>query len=246
MNPYEPAKTHASSQLQSSLKPEIRRTKFAQDIRSYVNGEICASQLEALCCDYMQSDDPIVQYIAQHLECVSDDYSEIYVPVDKADWDQFQRWLLALEADCRLELRSRQPVTYTQLIAGAALLAHVFLALVVSRTTTEQLLLLLPFWTISAILLSWNVKRRETVPYRDQIIPFASFSDLSRAYHASGFRKQRLPQRFRNLEAPARTSVVAQMAIAIWLPMILSVWVLFTPIVLLVQAAEPQDSVVAN
>ena len=159
-----------------------------------------------------------------------DDCDDHLVCFNKQQWDYFQRLLLVLASNCRIETQSECCWSIKQLIAVVALCVFVYFA--IQFGWGQQLLVLsVPFGAVSIALSFWRRRsENEPDPYTPIIFPFATFSDLSIAYRSSGFRKTRYPKQIgsRTIRSPFMDSF--------WCLHTYAIWLIFAPIPLLFQS----------
>lgn len=169
-------------------------------MREFLSGELTAFEFDEELDVYRDADDEIVRFVASVVWYHYDDCEDHYVCLSKPEWDFFQRLLLLLASDCRLETSTRRIWSARQLVAVAALTT--FTSFAFQFGWGQQLLVLaIPFGFVSMVLAYWpRAPRPPADPYLPVIYPFATLSDLETAYHATGFRKVRYPRQAGHLE----------------------------------------------
>lgn len=173
---------------------EPTRENLASVIRAFLGSEITAFEFDEQLDEFRDSHDPVVQYVTDAVWYHYDDCDDHLVCTSKPEWDFLQRLLLLLASDCTIERESRRIWSLRQVIAAISLAAFTYFA-VRSGWGYHLLLLAVPFGVISMLLAYTRPSPPvSSDPYRPIIFPFASFSDLERAYRSTVFRKTRYPK----------------------------------------------------
>ena len=223
-NPYEPPR------VEDSTEEVLTRSSLAKLIQSFLDSEITSFQFDEQLEAFDRSDDPIINHVVDAVWLHYDDCTDRFVCFTKQQWDYFQRLLLVLSSDCRLETESQRHWSIKQLFAAITLCVFVYFA--AQFGWGEQLLILsIPVGVVSIGLSFWQ-HRDTTVanPYAPIIFPFATFSDLAKAYHSSGFRKKRYPRHIGERKIRSRlTDAFGQIQAY-------TIWLIFSPIPLLFQS----------
>lgn len=207
---------------------EPTRESLAKAMRSFLNSEITAFEFDDQLELFRDSEDPIIKFAADVAWCYYDDCHDHLVCLDKQQWDFFQRLLLLLAADCTIETSSKQIWSARQFVAAGALAMFSFFALQIGWGY-HLFLLAVPFGVLSI----WLEKTQpptppSTDPYRDVIFPFATISDLERAYRGVKFTKTQYPKSLlgRQIRSPLRDRWHRFLNVVIWLffPQLLLLW----------------------
>lgn len=226
LNPYEPPRGESAS-YETDAVPS--RGSLTSLIQSFLDSEITAFQFDELLDPFRDSDDPIVQHVAEAVWYHYDDCDDHLVCLSKQEWDYFQRLLLVLNSNCRLEKKTDREWSTRQVIAALAL--SVFACCAQQTGWGDHLFVLaMPFGVISIALSLWHVNDESHVnPYWPIIFPFASLADLSTAYRCSSFRKTRYPKQLsgRTIRSP--------MMSAFWRLHAYTMWLIFSPLPLACQ-----------
>lgn len=211
-----------------------QRKCLATVLRLFLQEELTAFELDELLNDFRVSGDSAVRYVATVVWFHYDDMDDHPVVLAKAQWDFFQRLLLLLESDRRVETTSIQRWSPSHLVAIAALIT--FLGTAVAWGWGYPLLaLLLPLGAIS-IAIAWLRDRKNAEGINPATFPFATLSDLWSAYDAAAFTKARYPRRREEREIRSWGDDIAadlQCYLA---------WAVFSPLVLLIQALPSTES----
>jgi hypothetical protein len=226
-NPYDPPQTNAAS---DDIDQQPSRESLAELIRSFLASDITAFEFDERLDAYRDCDDPVVSHVAFAVWYHYDDCVDHFVCLSKPEWDYFQRLLLVLAAPCRVETQSHWQWSHKQLLAACLLGAFAFFA--IEWGWGQQLLVLsIPFGVASIALSFWHHRRATPPePYTDVVFPFATFSDLATAYRQSGFRKTQYPKQLNDRRIRARLTAAFLQGYNYVL------WLIFSPIPLLVQA----------
>ncbi|MBL8812697.1 MAG: hypothetical protein JNM43_21205 [Planctomycetaceae bacterium] len=143
---------------------------------------------------YRGSEDPVIRHVVQEVWYHYDDCDDHLVCFSKQQWDYFQRLLLVLSSNCRIETELHRHWSSKQLMAALSLCSFALMAMK-SGWGSHLLILSIPFGLISMALSLWRPGvSTASDPYTQIIFPFATFSDLERAHRSSGFRKTRYPK----------------------------------------------------
>ena len=232
-NPYSPPRADLTG---GSKETDTTRASLATLIRSFLNSEITAFEFDEQLEPFHESEDPVIKHVVDAVWYHYDDCDDHLVCFSKQQWDYFQRLLLVLSSDCRIETRSERRWSIKQLVAAITLV--VFVCYATRFGWGEQLLVVsIPFGFVSIALSFW--RRGDATPpdpYAPVIFPFATFSDLATAYHSSGFRKTRYPRTInaRRIRSPFMASF--------WQLHAYTMWLIFSPVPLLFQALPEQQT----
>jgi len=232
-------------ELPVAAPPEVTpdRRALAALIREFLASQIGAFEFDKRLAEFRDSADPIIQFVSRAVWYFYDDCTDHLVCLSKAGWDYFQRLLLALETDCRIERESKRHWNLTHAGAAAALAGFIYFAR--QWGWGYQLLILsIPFGCIS-VALAWvrSLNQPAPHPYETAINPFATFGDLATAYHSTQFRKTRYPRDI------AQRWIRGPILAGIWQLIFYVMWLLFSPVVLLAQMipfAQTQIRIVAS
>lgn len=221
---YDPAQAGAQATFAAS------RQSLATLLQSFLASEISAFQFDEQLDAFRDSDDPLILYVADAAWHYYDDCNDHLVCLSKQEWDYFQRLLLVLTSNCRIETESKRQWSLKQLIATISLCMFGFFA-VQWGWGYHLLILSAPFGFISIALSLWDPKANSTPdPFASAISPFATFADLTTAYHSSGFRKTRYPQHINN------RTIRSPFMQAFWRLYSYTVWLFLSPLPLLFQS----------
>jgi len=227
INPYE---SPTSNTMGGWVTDKISRDSLNTLIRSFLAEDITAFEFDEGLDEFWHSEDPIIRHVLGAVWPYYDDCDDHLACLSKPQWDYFQRLLLVLESDCRIETSSQRHWSFKQVFAGATLLAYAYVAIPFGWGS-QLFVMSIPFGIISILLSFWHVgdNNSEPDPYVAAIWPFASFSDLETAYRSSKFRKTRYPKQIahRKIRSPAMETF--------WQLHTYVMWAIFSPIPLLVQ-----------
>lgn len=209
------------------------RDRMATVIRSYMNEEITAFEFdESLGKAMAGTDDQTVRVIGQDLWFFYDDCRDHRIVASKDEWDYFNRLLLLLGSDAKLEI-AKGPRTWSirQAIAAAFLILFVMIALP-TGFGLHLFAIALPFGPVSMVLAWLNGRCRErTTPDREPALsPFPSVGCLlSVRRGVPAFAKMRYPESMRGRRI--RHPIVDKL---LWIPGTL-IWWMCSPVALLFQ-----------
>ena len=215
------------------------RDELLSDIDAYLTGEIMAFDFDERLSE-LPSDDETVDFVVRELWFFYDDCTDHEVSLSKEGWDDIQRLILVLRSNAEVRVRARRRWSAHPIIAGIALLAFVLMATRLGWGY-HLFLLALPFGVLSVALSRsrdrWRdrVARTEHEP-REHLFPFASMGEIRTAHCAAlGFRKRRYPAELgsRRIRGRFEESVLRALS--------LSMWMLFSPAVLLLQMLPQRD-----
>jgi hypothetical protein len=211
----------------------VARDLAAQAIRSYMDEEIASTEFaETLDEVSSRTSEEGIRAVCRQLWYFYDDCKDHPVVASKQNWDYFNRVLLLLAsgAEIRVETR-RRALQIHQAAAGVALAVSVCLAALSGFTPETIAILALPTWLVS-VALSWLNNRVSPADRRHAAIhPFPSAGSLLGVRRAmKSFPRRRYPAGMaaRRIRGPVSNAIL-------WLPSIL-LWMIFSPIVLLIQA----------
>ena len=206
------------------------RTSLAALLQSFLASEITAFQFDDRLDTFRDSDDPVIRHVVDAVWYHYDDCDDHLVCFSKQQWDYFQRLLLVLASNCRIETESKRQWSLKQLIAGMSLCMFAFLALQLGWEY-QLLILSLPFGFVSIALSFWQPKINPNPdPFASAIFPFGTFADLATAYHASGFRKTRYPKHI------GKRTIRSPFMKAFWRLHSYTIWLVLSPFPLLFQS----------
>jgi hypothetical protein len=227
LNPYDPPEAVFDIGVEDRTPT---RESLSELIRSFLASEISAFAFDEHLDTFRDSNDPIIRYVVDSVWYHYDDCSDHFVCFSKQQWDFFQRLLLALASDCRIETKSCLQWSFRQLIAAVAL--YLFAVFAIPTGWGEHLFLLsIPFGCVSIALSFWRLPDHPFLaPRAVPVSPFATYSDLVRAYRKSGFRKTRFPT-----GTDARALRSPGTVVFLWLQAYVT-WLVLSPIPLLFQA----------
>jgi hypothetical protein len=225
-NPYESPRTDTQS---DGLDPPPSRAALATTIRAFLDSQITAFEFDEQLNPFRSSHDPLIKHITLAVWFHYDDCTDHYVRMSKQEWDYFQRLLLALEGNCRLEREDERRWSVKQLVAAVALCLFGYYAMAWGWGS-QLYILAMPFGLVSIALSFWRRPERQRAnPFESITFPFASFADLSAAYHSAEFRKSRYPQQIarRTIRSPFMSRFFEMKTYIVWL--------MFSPVVLFFQ-----------
>ena len=206
------------------------RVQLARILRSYMNEEITAFQLDERLDSFRRfPSDETVELIAADLWSCYDDLKDHKVVAAKQTWDYFNRVLLLLSSDAELE-RGRSEFRWHpgQILPGICLLLATALSVRVGWNL-DLVEVFVPFGLVS-MAISWMNRRHTVSNPAPETYPFPSFTSLSAVR-----RLTKPSSKMRWPTALARRSIRHPLINAImWVPTI-AFWLLLSPIVLLFQ-----------
>jgi hypothetical protein len=197
-------------------------------IQAFLNSEITAFQFDERLDQFRDLDDPVIRHVVDAVWYHYDDCDDHFVCLSKQEWDYFQRLLLALNSDCRIEIKIDRRWSLKQLLAAISLCGFGYFAF--QAGWGHHLLMVgIPFGIVSIALSFWQPNDQADVDIFQPIFPFASFADLSATYYSSTFRKTRYPNHIsgRRIRSPLMT--------AFWWGHLYTMWLILSPFPLLVQ-----------
>ena len=216
LNPYEPP---CANTRNDAIVVEQSRGSLVLLIQSFLASEITAFKFDEQIDQYRDSNDPIIRHVAFAVWYYYDDCADHLVCFSKQQWDYFQRLLLVLVSDCRIETKSERRWSVKQLIAAISLCVFAYFAFQ-SGWGQHLFILSIPFGFISIALSHWQSNDNPAHdPNAPIIYPFATFSDLATAYRSTGFQKTRYPQHIgdRTIRSPFREAFSQLRAYILWL-----------------------------
>ncbi len=225
-NPYESPDMDTQG---DGMEPSLSRAALAATIRAFLDSQITAFEFDERLNPFRSSHDPLIKHITLAVWFHYDDCTDHYVRMSKPEWDYFQRLLLALAGNCRLESEHERRWSVKQLVAAVSLCLFGYDA-IAWGWGSQLYILAMPFGVVSIALSFWRQPERSRAnPFKSIIFPFASFADLSAAYHAAGFRKSRYPQQIarRTIRSPFMSRFFEIHTYILWL--------MFSPVVLFFQ-----------
>lgn len=210
--------------------PAPSRASLAALIEAFLASEITAFEFDERLDIFRDSDDAVIRHVVDAVWYHYDDCDDHLVCFSKQQWDYFQRLLLLLASDCRIETKSKRQWSLKQLLAAISLVMFGYLALQLGWGY-QLLILSIPFGMVSIALSFWQPKITPNLdPFASAIFPFATFADLSTAYHASGFRKKRY------LKHIGKRTIRSPFMEAFWRLHSYTIWLVFSPFPLLFQS----------
>lgn len=174
--------------------------------------------------------DQTVRDVVDALWLHYDDLSDHKVALCKLEWDYFQRLILLLKSDARLQVQKQHYWSLTQLAAAGALAAFLW-CVALTGIGQHLLLVAIPFGLISVLI---SHVRRRLAPDLSQLevalLPFASISQLLAIRRkVAEFSKRRYPT---HLACRRIRSRLGEFAVAL---QTYSCWLLLSPLVLIFQ-----------
>jgi hypothetical protein len=205
------------------------RQSLIRTIQAFLESDITAFEFDERLDAFRDSDDLVIQHVVEAVWYHYDDFDDHFVCITKSEWDYFQRLLLVLASDCRIEQEAERQWSFKQLIAATSLCAFLYFAWQ-TGWGNHLFLLAIPFGFISIALSSWHRPvAMDDAPYRTSIFPFATFADLATAYRSTGFRKSQYPKQI------ASRTIRSPFMAAFWQLHAFAVWLMLSPIPLLFQ-----------
>lgn len=209
-------------------------------IRSYMDHQIDNIQFDETLREIgSQTEDQTVRTAVRELWFHYDDCKEHFVVASKKQWDFFNRLLLLLASDAELAAaRTWRSWHATQFVAAVAL--ALFLCLAVLRGCGPELIALAWPFGIASMAIAWFNRRRmkrAAVGPKAALTPFHSFSSLRAVRRKAGeFTKIRYPEDIagRTIRGPIEEGLLW----IIWVPL----WLMFSPIILFIQALPEKES----
>jgi hypothetical protein len=232
-NPYDPPGSDAAC---DSTAVPTTRLSLARLIQSFLDSDITAFEFDEQLDPFRESDDPVINHVVDAVWFHYDDCDDHLVCFTKQQWDYFQRLLLVLSSDCRIETHSQRRWSVRQLIAVLTLCAFVYFAFQLGWGQ-HLLIVSIPFGLVSIALSFWRHRDAPVLnPYAPVIFPFATFSDLATAYHSTGFRKTRYPRHIgtRTIRSPFMARF--------WQLHTYTIWLILSPIPLLFQSLPDRQT----
>ncbi len=214
------------------------RDALVEVINRYLADDLTAVKLDEALSDLSaRTKDQTVKHVADLLWCHYDDIEDHKVVASKEEWDFFQRLLLILKSDADIvEETGERNWTARQAVAAACLV--VFAVVVVKTGWGSHLFLAtVPLGVVSVLLKLWHSSLEET-RFRRQapLMPFGSVSEIrSLRRKVSGFVKSRYPTRLASRKIRGPVSEAFN-----WLHFVV-VWLLFSPVALLIQALPERE-----
>ncbi len=212
-----------------------QRDALAAVIRRYMNEEITAFAFDEQLNQFHGSSDDAVCFIAGALWYHYDDCTDHLAVLSKPEWDYFQRLLLLLESDYRLETVSVRRWSLTQLVALIALVGFGWVVIQLGWGT-HLLAAAMPFGIVS-MAISWFRRATATTgQYDPRLFPFASFADLRTAYEQVAFKKARYPRHIasRRIRWSLLTKTIELKGYVVWM--------MLSPLVLLFQTLPIRET----
>jgi hypothetical protein len=97
----------------SYASPAPTRETLAELIRSFLASDITAFAFDEKLDPYRDSDDPVIYHVVNVVWYHYDDCDDHLVCFSKQQWDYFQRLLLVLSSNCRVETEFRRQWSFT-------------------------------------------------------------------------------------------------------------------------------------
>lgn len=204
------------------------RNQLATLIRRYLDEEITPLDfIIELCDDFHDSDDTVIRFVFGTFF-----YSYGAAPdelvASKWEWGYIQRLLLLLDSNSTVTIKHSSIWSLTQLVAAALLMACLFIVMQ-TGFGYHLLIYIIPLGIGSILLTHFRRPEIQNNPYREILMPFQSINDLHIAYESVNFVKRRHPRHLksRRLRSPAMDVFISAYSLVSW--------VIFSPIVLLLQ-----------
>ncbi len=215
------------------------RDEMAEAIERYLREGTTAFQMDDHLSDIAgRTKDSTVQDVADAMWFHYDDVKDHKVVASKEEWDYFQRLLLVLRSEGRMELTRRRRWRWTirQCIALGCLL--LFLAAVRQKGIGWELApLSIPFGIVSMALAYWHSREsRRSALHALPLYPFSSVAELFRVHRsAPAFRKLRY-----RATLQGRTIRSNSLTWIMCVPLGIA-WLLYSPVPLLFQSLPERD-----
>ena len=227
-----------NAQLSNSVN-RADRDGLIQLVQRYLAEEITAFEFDEQLAEIGgRTTDATVKWSVDFLWGFYDDCEDHKVVATKQEWDAIQRLLLLLHSNGMVKSSPRREWTPRQFVASLGLLA--FLC-VVWRTGFDNHLILasLPLGIVSMLLHRWqeNCDISASTEKQGRLVPFASVSEmLGFRRRAHAFWKAKYPTRLKGrlIRSRSAEAVLRFQAHVMWL--------IFSPIVLLIQSLPESHS----
>ena len=218
----------------------IARDRAIATIRSYMDDKITAFEFDEVLGEIAATtEDKSVRAVASELWFYYDDCRDHNIVASKAVWDHFNRLLLVLTSDGEIRVvRAWRSWHASQIIAAVALALFILLA-VRKGWGPDLFALAIPFGFVSMVVAWLNIRRhrRAATIGKAALDPFSSFRSLrSIRRRTRGFTKITYPQ-----SIAERTIRGAVAEVFLWTVRI-PVWLIFSPLVLIVQALPNKET----
>jgi hypothetical protein len=214
------------------------RDALVEVIDRYLADDLTAFKLDDALSDITaRTKDETVKQVADLLWYHYDDLEDHKVVASKAEWDFFQRLLLILKSDGDLvEETGKRKWTARQAVA-ALCLAVFLVALAKTDWGSHLFLATVPLGGVSVLLKLWQSSLEEAqLRKQAPLVPFGSMPEMrSVRRKVQGFVKSRYPNRLGSRQIRGPVSEAFN-----WLHFVV-VWLLFSPVALLVQALPERE-----
>ena len=226
LNPYEPPEANARNDGAAELPS---RDSLATTIRAFLSSDITAFEFDERLDAFRDSKDSVIQHVVEAVWFHYDDCDDHRVCMSKTEWDYFQRLLLVLSSDCRIEKKTERRWSPKQLVAAVSLCVFTYFSFRMGWGS-QLFILAIPFGFISIALSFWHAPSQlSDDPFQPIIFPFATFSDLATAYRSSQFRKTQYPKQI------AKRTIRSPFMAAFWQIHAYVMWLILSPVPLLFQ-----------
>jgi hypothetical protein len=183
-----------------------------------------------------RTQDRTVDHAVNWLWFFYDDCKQHNAMFTKSEWDYIQRLVLMLRSNACLETTRQRRWSFQQVLAAIGLAAFLWCAWHIGWGM-QLFVLALPFGALSIMLAGWNNRNdRAQSPWAWALYPFASFAEMRSVFESvPDFRKRRFPRHrtVQPIRGPLANFGIHLNAYATWL--------MFSPIVLVVQALPQSD-----
>lgn len=227
-----------SGQLSNSVN-RTDRDALVQLIQRYLAEEITAFEFDEQLSELGgRTTDATVKWGTGWLWGGYDDCKDHKVVATKQEWDAVQRLLLVLHSNGTVKESTRREWTPRQVVAALGLIA--FLCVVWQTGFGNHLILAaLPLGIVSMLLHRWQERRdiSDSTEKQGRLVPFGSVSEMiGFRRQAHGFWKAKYPARLRGrlIRSHSAEAVLRFQAHVMWL--------IFSPIVLLIQSLPESHS----
>ncbi len=214
------------------------RDALVEVINRYLSDDLTAFKLDDALSDISaRTKDQTVKQVADLFWYHYDDIEDHKVVASKEEWDFFQRLLLILKSDANIvEETGKRKWTARQAVAAVCLAVFV---VVFAKTGWGSHLFLatVPLGGVSVLLKLWQSSLEEAqLRKQAPLVPFGSLSEMrSVRRKVRGFVKSRYPTRLGSRQIRGPVSEAFN-----WLHFVV-VWLLFSPVALLVQALPERE-----
>lgn len=212
-------------------------------VEQFLNGEIGSHEFDDNLFS-IETEDPTVKDVVSTLWLLYDDLTDHRMHLDKEGWDYIQRLILILKSDAHIETIKNKEWSASQGIAGGALsIAGLFV-----DWLTMSMVCLVPLGALSMLISAWRWRTAKAPDsYELAVSPFSSITEIAQVRravpqfskkpfqksHADGPIERRWIGRLSEIQVP---QCVVWLLMAPFLGLMAPLWMLLSPIVLVVQS----------